>query len=137
VLLDAFGNVIDEVYYYDVAPWPAADGNGYYLNLADINLDNSLASNWTASNGVISSVGETPEDIDVEIYPNPVRDKLYVKSSLEIISLNIYDLQGRMLLTVNGGDSMCEIDIRHLIKGAYIVKVFTEGGSLTEKIVKD
>ena len=63
MLLDAFGNVIDEVCYYDVAPWPAADGNGYYLKLADVNLDNSLASSWTASNGVISSVGETPAEI--------------------------------------------------------------------------
>ena len=137
VLLDAFGNVIDEVCYQDVAPWPAADGNGYWLKLADVNLDNSFASSWTASNGVISSTGETPADISLDIYPNPAGDFLYIRSDREIVSLNIYDLQGRMLLTVNGGDNLCEIDIRHLIKGAYIVKVFTEGGSRTEKIIKD
>ena len=137
VLLDAFGNVIDEVYYYDMAPWPAADGNGYYLKLADINLDNSLASSWTSSNGVISSVGETPEDISLDIYPNPVSDLLYIKSGPEIISLNIYDLQGRLLMTVTGGDNTCEIDVRHLMKGTYIIKVITDGGNRTEKIVKD
>jgi hypothetical protein len=137
VLLDAFGNVIDEVCYQDIAPWPAADGNGYYLKLADINLDNSLASSWTASNGVINSVGETSEDIDVDIYPNPVGDILYVKSSLEIISLNIYDIQGRLQMTINGGDNLCVIDVRNLMKGTYIVKVITDDGSRTEKIVKD
>jgi hypothetical protein len=137
VLLDAFGNVIDEVCYSDVAPWPAADGNGYYLKLTDVNLDNSLPSSWTASNGVITSVGETPGDIGLEIYPNPVSDFLYIKSDQEIISLNIYDMQGRVQMAINGGDNMCEVDVRHLIKGTYIVKVITDGGSRTEKIVKD
>jgi len=42
-----------------------------------------------------------------------------------------------MLITISGGDNMCEIDVRHLIKGAYIVRVFTDGGSRTEKIIKD
>jgi hypothetical protein len=120
-----------------VAPWPAADGNGYWLKLADVNLDNSLASSWTASNGVISSVSETPADVSIDIYPNPAGDFLYIRSDREIVSLNIYDLQGRKLITVNGGDNLCEIDIRHLVKGAYIVKVFTEDGSRTEKIIKD
>ncbi|MFZ0472230.1 MAG: CotH kinase family protein [Bacteroidales bacterium] len=137
VLLDAFGNVIDEVCYSDLAPWPAADGNGYWLKLTDVNLDNSLASSWTASNGVISSTGETPEDMSIDIYPNPVSDFLYIKSDLEIISLKLYDMQGRVLMEIIGGDNMCEIDVRDLIRGTYIVKVITNGGSRTEKIVKD
>jgi hypothetical protein len=41
-LADAFGNVIDFVEYDDDNPWPDADGNGYYLALADSGLDNSL-----------------------------------------------------------------------------------------------
>jgi hypothetical protein len=49
VLLDAFGNVIDNVHYSDSIPWPDADGNGYYLELSDIDLDNGLASSWEAS----------------------------------------------------------------------------------------
>ena len=49
ILLDAFGNIIDHVNYSDSLPWPDAVGNGYYLELKDINLDNSLASGWEAS----------------------------------------------------------------------------------------
>ncbi|RYY09683.1 MAG: secretion system protein Por, partial [Chitinophagaceae bacterium] len=30
VLADGFGNMIDHVHYYDSAPWPNADGNGYF-----------------------------------------------------------------------------------------------------------
>ena len=47
VLADGFGNVIDNVYYYDSSPWPDADGNGYYLQLTDPALDNNVAESWT------------------------------------------------------------------------------------------
>ncbi|TNF45375.1 MAG: secretion system protein Por, partial [Bacteroidetes bacterium] len=50
VLADAFGNVIDSVRYQDSLPWPAeADGGGYFLQLKDLNTDNSLGENWTIS----------------------------------------------------------------------------------------
>jgi hypothetical protein len=54
ILLDAFGNIIDNVNYSDSLPWPDADGNGYYLELPDINLDNSLASSWKASKATLT-----------------------------------------------------------------------------------
>lgn len=48
VLADAFGNVIDSVEYFDVAPWPTgADGGGSYLQLLNLNLDNNLGTSWT------------------------------------------------------------------------------------------
>jgi hypothetical protein len=75
--------------------------------------------------------------MSIDIYPNPVSDFLYIKSDLEIISLKLYDMQGRILMEINGGNNMCEIDVRDLIRGTYIVKVITNGGSRTEKIVKD
>lgn len=42
LLLDAFGNIIDNVNYSDSFPWPDADGNGYYLELPEASLDNSV-----------------------------------------------------------------------------------------------
>ncbi|GLU54345.1 CotH kinase family protein [Dyadobacter frigoris] len=50
VLSDAFGNTIDVVEYLDNTPWPSsADGGGKSLELKEVNLNNSLASNWQAS----------------------------------------------------------------------------------------
>ncbi len=137
VLLDAFGNVIDDVFYSDTAPWPNADGNGYYLKLADINLDNRLASSWIAANDIISSVEEPAADISISLYPNPVSDILKIKSGPEILSLSIYDIHGRLIMTLDGGNDICEVDLRHLMNGTYIVKVVTADGSLTEKILKN
>ena len=62
VLKDSFGNVVDSVFYDDVAPWPSGatagqpDGGGSSIILCDVNADNNDGNNWkpcTVSTGVI------------------------------------------------------------------------------------
>ena len=60
VLVDCFGNIIDNVYYSDTIPWPNADGNGYYLKLITPDLDNNDPANWVASNDIINSAVNPP-----------------------------------------------------------------------------
>jgi len=61
VLADAFGNAIDSVRYSDINPWPKeADGNGSYLQLKALDLDNSLASSWTISSDFCKATPEKP-----------------------------------------------------------------------------
>lgn len=60
-LKDAQGNIIDEVTYSNLAPWPPeASGAGASLVLCDPNADNSQAVNWraatTATNVTIAGV---------------------------------------------------------------------------------
>lgn len=57
VLSDAFGNFIDEVHYFDAAPWPTTpDGGGQSLELTSTSLDNNIAASWFAR----SAAGGTP-----------------------------------------------------------------------------
>lgn len=50
VLVDGNDNVIDEVRYDDVLPWPEApDGDGPSLVLCDFASDNALGQNWQAA----------------------------------------------------------------------------------------
>lgn len=137
ILSDAFGNVIDYVLYSDVSPWPNADGNGYFLKLKDIILDNSMASSWIASNDVITSVEETADDRTVNIYPNPASDKIFISSGSAIISLSVYDIQGKSVMTVAGETIDNELDIRHLTSGPYVIRVTTASGVSSQKFVKD
>ena len=61
VLADAFGNVIDSVVYSDINPWPtAADGNGSFLQLKDLSLDNSIASSWVPSTNYCKATPSKP-----------------------------------------------------------------------------
>jgi hypothetical protein len=45
---DATGNLVNEVKYDTLAPWPYAKGNGFYLRLKSISADNSKGGNWEA-----------------------------------------------------------------------------------------
>ena len=64
VLVDAFGNVIDEVRYFDKGSWSdKADVKGSYLRLKDIGLDNSLSTSWEAAADCFYEVGKPPFDI--------------------------------------------------------------------------
>jgi hypothetical protein len=136
VLADAFGNVIDYVHYYDTLPWPDADNNGYYLKLADPDLDNSLAENWTASNELILSDDQIPADLNLQFYPNPVHDVLKIKSVSEIKTLNLYDIYGRLLQTKDVNCDTDELDMRQLAEGIYFIKVITYGRVVTRKVIK-
>lgn len=49
-LKDVYNNIIDQVTYSTLAPWPtAANGHGPSLTLCDPNSNNALGESWTAS----------------------------------------------------------------------------------------
>jgi len=137
VLADGFGNVIDNVHYYDDPPWPDADSTGYYMQLAGIDLDNNVAANWTASDDALVSNGYFYADRDLKLYPNPVSDILRIEADAEIKSLSMFDIQGRLLETVNVNSDKCEFDIRHYMKGTYIINVVTYGKIYNRIVVKE
>ncbi len=59
-LMDARGNVADEVVYYDDLPWPGtADGYNASLELRHPNADNSNAQSWCASDESTKSQWKT------------------------------------------------------------------------------
>ena len=130
VIADAWGNVIDKVCYSDSEPWPTEpDGNGPYLQLIDLELDNSLAENWTYSS-YYENVDENPSNSSVIVFPNPANSYIKIKSDNEIVSAEIYDLTGKTVLRTTD-DS---IDVSALPDGFYLLKVNTLGLSKIERI---
>ena len=68
----------------------------------------------------------------IEIYPNPASEKLYVKTlSNEIPMLQLYSLNGTLLKKVKAN----EIDIKEFNTGTYILKIQTEKGIFGKTIV--
>lgn len=72
---------------------------------------------------------------DNSIYPNPTKDKIYFKNLKNISKVNIYDTQGRLVKTDLSKDN--STDLSNLNKGIYIVKIFSDGRSYKNKVVKD
>jgi hypothetical protein len=136
VLADAFGNIIDEVEYDDDSPWPDADGNGSYLKLTDISLDNSLASSWTASQDINLAVTSFAADNGIVMYPNPVGTMLTVKTKDGVSAIEIYDIYGKLIYNEKGNATQLSIDFSSYAPGIYIVKAVNGKGSKIQKIVK-
>jgi hypothetical protein len=91
----------------------------------------------TFSGDFTTSTSSGSAVIDVNkliIYPNPVRDDLFIKSETPIEKVEIYSLSGNLLLTNNFNE---KISVSALPKGVFMVKVHTDNGAIVRKIVKE
>ncbi len=138
-LLDGFGNLIDEVEYSNTAPWPDANANGKYIQLTDVNLDNNVGTNWVAStDALFTNVTASEEDnsVALEIYPNPVEDKINVTTSSPRATLQLHDLQGRLLETIQIDRNSTTFSMNHYATGVYLLHVATQGKTVVRKVIK-
>ena len=141
VLADAWGNIINEVCYQDSDPWPwEADGEGAYLELIDLDMDNSLPENWTVGYD-LTGVSETLVEGDFRVFPNPAHDILHVETPYYDVSTGEYRIINLMGQTMMAGPlnvvetqnfaSLQRIDISKLPAGIYFITV----GEVTKKVV--
>ena len=129
VLADAWGNVIDEVHYFDSEPWPTEpDGFGPYLQLIDLDADNSLPENWIAAE-FYDNV-ETVSNDDFTVYPNPANGILHIKTDQNIIGVELFDLTGKTVVRSNDNT----IDVSSLLNGLFLLKINTGKGSSARMI---
>ena len=72
------------------------------------------------------------------VYPNPVKDILYIsaiKEDVKLISLKLYDIRGVELYRSNEtGD--CKLDFSRYRSGLYFLQIMSEGNLTIDKIVK-
>ncbi len=137
VLADAWGNIIDEVHYSDSDPWPTqADGDGPYLQLKDLDSDNSLAENWTISNEVLNVTMLLEKPI-LTSHPNPTTGKVHIELSANPDSFVVTDLTGKVVMETAVSSPQFDLDLSALPAGLYLLKSkMTDGTSVYGKIVK-
>ena len=77
----------------------------------------------------------------ISIYPNPVKDELRIKSEeLRINSVEICDVAGRVVetrLIASLHEGTATINVSTLPQGVYLVKIHTDKGVVTQKVVKN
>ena len=84
--------------------------------------------------------GEGVEEIEASfnVYPNPVIDKLYIETEVEVEKVVVYDAYGRHQVTETPSlQSNLVIDLTNLNCGVYFVKVITDEGEVVKRIVKN
>jgi len=76
-------------------------------------------------------------DESVSVYPNPASSLVTIQCKNTIQSIELYDVQGRLLQVKTTDSKETTLDISDKIKGVYFLKINTEFGSKAIKMVKD
>ena len=82
------------------------------------------------------SINDNPL-LEVSIFPNPVKDMLQLQSKKMIQNIEIFDVQGRILEAIQVNSEKVSHNISHRNNGIYFVKISTELGTKTVKIIKE
>ncbi len=81
--------------------------------------------------GVSNSVSKT-----IKMYPNPVEDILYIENAADASSIDIFDMSGKLMMSVSNLNNNMSVDVSGLSNGIYVVRTYQEEGVQTFKLVK-
>ncbi len=98
----------------------------------------SYASNTVSDIGMHTSTLSRDSEMlnTTRIYPNPVKDNLlYIDSKTEA-SVEIFNVLGKRVINTNIGSSSYYLNISELNRGVYLVKVKTDLGTITKKLIR-
>ena len=88
--------------------------------------------------GLFSSIYSTYEIEGLNIFPNPTTSQWTISSeNTDIISVEVFDLQGRQVLYVESNNRNVTINAASLAAGVYISKISTKAGSQSMKLIKE
>ena len=74
----------------------------------------------------------------VTLFPNPTSGVVQIKNEeLRIKNLEVYDVYGKLLNVMSVNDHTAELDLSGYAKGTYFVRVTTEKGVVTKRVVKN
>jgi hypothetical protein len=83
-----------------------------------------------------ASLGETT-DSGINIYPVPAKDFINLKANSVIQSADLIDVYGRLIFQTKFTDNSKEqgVELRSLNAGIYFIKIKTEAGEMTQKLI--
>lgn len=149
------GNVVEFIFENIQLPFDNATNDGYisfkiktksnlvlgdsFSNLAKIYFDYNhpiITNTYTTTVQNVLSTSEISNDkTELSIYPNPVKDVLNIQSKNQIVKAEIYDVNGRILVSTSlKGNS---INVSELSKRNYIIKLFSKDKTTVHKFIKN
>ncbi|MBV1924200.1 MAG: T9SS type A sorting domain-containing protein [Flavobacteriaceae bacterium] len=75
-------------------------------------------------------------ELNVQYYPNPVRNQLFLKAKDEITNIEIFDELGRKLQTLSPLMNAHLLDVSNLNSGQYFIKVTSNNNFKVLKVIK-
>lgn len=99
---------------------PFIDNPDYVLNI------------WQSS----LSVSDFEQQNAINLYPNPIDgNMLYIETNTKLL-VEIYNVLGKKIIATNVDAIKNKLDVGFLYSGVYLVKLSSDNGSVTKKIIK-
>ncbi|MFC1732961.1 choice-of-anchor J domain-containing protein [candidate division KSB1 bacterium] len=98
--------------------------NQFYLNIDDVSVEQTVG------------IYENAKIVQLDIFPNPVSDKLHIISNEELIRLRLYNNIGSLILEKEIKDFSCNLQFSSLEKGVYYLNLETKKGAISRIITK-
>ena len=92
--------------------------------------ENEEEQDWIITVSVATSAKQLSAD-KTSIFPNPTNGKINIKTSERIENITVLDISGKIIIETTN----TEIDLSKQKTGTYFVKIETENGIFTEKII--
>lgn len=109
----------------------AKQANIYFDYNAPIDTNLAMTTYQSLNNPI------TVFDESIVVFPNPTNGNININSKFNIKTIELYDIQGRILETVieNSNESIIDVSTRQ--NGIYFLKITTDEGSKVERIIKE
>jgi len=97
--------------------------------------DNSNEYVMCAILGTTASISENTIE-GLNVYPNPTNGMILVNAKENIQKIDVINLTGQTVMSVDNGGMNAQLDITHLPFGSYILKITTDQTSATYQVIK-
>ena len=113
-------------------------GGTTYQIQVQANCGDGNLSDWSPAINVTTTGIENWLESSVNLYPNPAKEyvDIRVDGDLNVTMMEVYDVYGKLINTVNVIDNPTRINVSSLANGMYFVRVTTEKGMVTKTFVK-
>ena len=103
-------------------------------NISEHLVDDSPPS-WVITD--LHEVQANPaQNWDVNIYPNPTRQMINIRSEEVLEEVRLITLQGQIIQQINSADQQVSLDLSGLPQAMYILDIKSEAGRITKRILK-
>ena len=112
--------------------------NTTYEVQVQANCGDGNLSDWSQAITVTTTGISSWLENSVSLYPNPAKEyvDIRVDGDLNVTMMEVYDVYGKLINTVNVVDNPTRINVSTLADGMYFVRVTTEKGAVTKTFVK-
>ena len=128
--IDIKNSANEELLIYDLETTAKICADDFQVSSLQTQYPNAMVSTCDAVLGTNDAQAN-----NIQVYPIPAKDFVEIKTTQKIEKIEIFDMQGKILLQQN--TNIGKINISKLPIGTYILKIKSDGKETIKKIIKN